>query len=332
MSPPPPSEIEEEATRWAVRMHSDQVTREDERAFTAWLAESEAHRASYDRQIALWAGVGALRDDPSAVAALQSLRSRAPEAGVGRRRLLFASAAGAAAIGGGLFAWRSLFASDSYQTAVGEQRRIILSDGSAVTLNTDSALRVRFDQAERRLWLDRGQAFFAVEHDAARPFRVFVGEDEVRAVGTAFDIRRQGERAQVTLEEGVVAVYRDADQAEVLSAERQPDVVLWPNEQVVVAPAAPINVAMVDTRRTGAWRFGQMVLESEPLSAAVAEINRYNARQIVIGDPSLNSVAINGVFQTGRPEAFVEALVAGFPVEVILEDDKTIVLARRPPS
>jgi transmembrane sensor len=331
VSASPPSEIEEAATRWAVRMHSDQVTREDERAFTAWLAESEAHRASYDRQVALWAGVGALRDDPSAIAALQSLRSLAPKWGVGRRQLLFASAAGAAAIGGGWFAWRSLFASASYQTAVGEQRRIILSDGSAVTLNTDSALRVRFDTSERRLWLDRGQAFFAVERDAARPFRVFVGEDEVRAIGTAFDIRRQGDRAQVTLEEGVVAVYRNADQAEVLSAERQPDVVLRPNEQVVVAPTAPINVAMVDARRTGAWRFGQMVLESEPLSAAVAEINRYNARQIVIGDPSLNSVAINGVFQTGRPETFVEALTVGFPVEVSSEDDRTIVLARRPP-
>lgn len=324
------SDIEDEAGRWVVRMHSDQVTSEDERLFAAWLAEDDANGAAYDRQNKLWSTVGALRHSPSAMATLSDLREATPQPErPSRRGLLAASLASGAIVagGGGWLGYQALFGTQAYATEVGEQRRVVLDDGSAVTLNTNSALRLRFTSDERRLWLERGQAFFAVAHDAARPFRVFVGDDEVRAVGTAFDIRREGARAMVTVEDGAVAVYRGG-QAETLRA--PPTVVVEANQQLVVAPAEQMEIAAVDTRRTLAWRFGQMVLDADRLETAVAEINRYNARQIVIADPSLNDMAINGVFQTGRPEAFVEALTAAFPVAVMSEDDSAIYLGRRP--
>lgn len=324
------SEIEEEAGRWVVRMHSDQVTSEDERLFAAWLAESEAHGRAYDQQNALWRGVGSLRHSPMATAAFADLREETPEPRqTSRRGLLAASLAGGiiAAGGGGWLGYQVFFGTEAYATEIGEQRRVILKDGSAVTLNTDTALRLRFDDSERRLWLDRGQAFFAVAHDEQRPFRVFVGDDEVRATGTAFDVRRDGQAARVTVEDGSVAIYRDA-QIEMVHAVR-PTAVVEANQQLVVAPAERLEISTVDTRRTGAWRFGQMVLDSDALSGAVAEINRYNARKIVIADSSLEGMPINGVFQTGRPEAFVEALTAAFPVEVQREDDSAIYLQRR---
>lgn len=323
------SDIEEEASRWVVRMHSDQVTSEDERLFAAWLAEDEANAAAYDRQNKLWSGVGALRHNPSALAALLSLREETPHPRRPSRRGLFAaSLAGGAIVAGGIgwLSYQVLFGTQAYATEIGEQRRILLDDGSAVTLNTNSALRLRFTNNERQLWLERGQAFFAVAHGDERPFRVFVGEDEVRAVGTAFDIRREGARARVTVEDGAVAVYRGA---EIDTLRSQPAVVVAASQQLLVAPAGEIQIALVDTRRTGAWRFGQMVFESDPLSSAILEINRYNARQIVLADTSLNDMAINGVFQTGRPEAFVEALTTAFPVSVQREDESAIYLQRR---
>lgn len=326
-----PSEIADEATGWVVRMHSDQVTSEDERLFAAWLAESEAHGAAYDRENARWSGMGSLRHSALAMTELAELREETPELPEqkpSRRGLLAASLAGGAiaATGGGWLGWQTFFATEAYATEIGEQSRFILSDGSAVTLNTDSMLRVKFSEKERRLWLDRGQAFFAVAHNPARPFRVFVGDDEVRAVGTAFDVRRDGQRAQVTIEDGSVAIYRGAD---VERLDATPATVAEAGRQVVVAPAEQIEIAVVDTRRVGAWRFGQMVLESDTLRTAVSEINRYNARQIVIADPTLEDLAINGVFQTGRPEAFVEALTVAFPVEVRSEDERAIYLERR---
>lgn len=311
--------IDAEAAAWCVRMASDQVTLEDERAFAAWLAAAPEHRARYDAHAATWGGIGALREDPEALRALSSLRARAPErGGLSRRGLLAASVGGAFAVGAGWMAWRAMPAGQRFVTGVGEQRRIVLEDGSTVTLNTDSELRADLQAGERRLWLDRGQAFFSVAPDRARPFRVFVGADEVRALGTAFDVRREGGRARVTLEEGVVAVYRDAS-PETLRTEA-PAAVLAPGQQLVVAEAALVPVGPVDVHRATAWRFGQMILDAEPLGEALAEINRYNARQIVLVDPSLAAMPVSGVFQTGRPEAFVDGLTTAFPVRVVSED------------
>lgn len=325
------ADVDAEATRWVVRMHSDQVTLEDERAFSAWLAENEENRAAYERLGALWAGVGRLREDPERVAALAALREGEPEQ-PDRRRLIAASLAGGLILAGGgsWLGWRALYGAETYETALGEQRRLSFADGTQVTLNTESRLRVRFDESERHIWLDRGQAFFQVARDPSRPFRVFVGDDEVRALGTAFEVRRDGNRARVTLEEGVVALYRNADRRPVADAPAvRAAAILRPGQQAVVDTAPRVRLAAVDTRRTAAWRFGRMDLESEPLAEAVAEINRYNARQIVLADPSLEAMPINGVFQTGRPEAFVEALTIGFPVEIRAEDDRTIQLVRR---
>jgi transmembrane sensor len=323
------SRADEAAMQWVVRMHSDQRTAEDEAAFVAWLALDQANRDAYDEQIALWASVSSLRHDSATLASIKSLRR---DVDMERRGLLTASAAsvaGVMAVGGAGWGLWNLLAPEAYATAIGEQRRIVLADGSAVTLNTNSVLRVRFDGAQRRTWLDRGQAFFDVAKDPARPFRVFAGADEVRAIGTAFDVRRQGQHAHVTLEEGSVAVFRDADETKPVEAEQQPAVVLAPNEQVIVAPAKPIEINHVDTRLTGAWRFGHMVLESETLANAIDEINRYNTRRILIADPAIEKILVNGMFQTGRPEAFVEALTKGFPVDVLSEDEHAIVLVGR---
>lgn len=323
--------IEDEADFWVVRMHSDQVTSEDERLFAAWLGADPAHGEAYDRHNKLWRSVAALRHDPAAMEAFVDLRERKPRPdGFSRRGLIAASVGGGVAIAGGWMAWDAAFGTKAYATEVGEQQRIVLEDGSSVTLNTDTALRVRFGKTERRLWLDKGQAYFSVARDPARPFRLFVGDDELRGTSSAFDVRREGDKARVTLEQGALEVYREAE-AKALDA-RAAATVLRPGQRLVLAPVAPVEITQVDSRSVGAWRFGRMILDSEPLGEAVAEINRYNARQIVLTDPSLAGVAINGVFQTGKPEAFVEALTAAFPVEVRSQDASAIYLERRAPS
>jgi transmembrane sensor len=188
---------------------------------------------------------------------------------------------------------------------------------------------VQIDDAERRILLDRGQAFFNVAHDPSRPFRVFVGSEEVRALGTAFEVRRVGNRMRVILEEGVVALYR-GEASTVLHAETTPDLVLQPGQAAELTPAQIVQVDAVDLRRAGAWRYGQMIFDAEPLAAAVAEINRYHRRKIVLNDPALGDIAISGVFQTGRPEAFADVLTQAFPVEIAHQDEREIRLAPSP--
>ena len=101
-----------------------------------------------------------------------------------------------------------LYVSDSgLVTKVGEQRTITLEDGTRVSLNTATRIRVDYDQAARRVWLVKGEALFEVAKRPQWPFIVTVGNREVVAVGTSFVVRRDGEGDMVvTLVEGKVAV------------------------------------------------------------------------------------------------------------------------------
>lgn len=318
------------ASAWFARMHSDQVMSGDEDAFVAWLESDPRHRETYEDVARVWGGLGELREHPRMGAHLLRLREDVDAHrthGQSRRGLLQAAAAGLGVLGlggAGWFGFAQFAAATTYETSFGEQRRIALEDGSTLTLNTETRVRVRFSESERRLWLDRGQAYFIVASDSDRPFRVFVGDEEVRALGTQFEVRREGNGMKVTLEEGSVAIIRGAARQILDGNTPAVNAVLSPGQQAVVASSETIQVAAVDTRRVTAWRFGQMALDADPLSYAVAELNRYNTRQIVIDSAELRAMPISGLFQTGSPEAFVEAVSAVLPVEVAAQDERAI--------
>ncbi len=337
----PNAPICEAAAFWVVRLHSDQRTRADEAAFRAWLEQDPARADAYADCAALWDGVAHAAETTDGRDALRTLRlpPRAPLR-FSRRTALWAGGGAAAAAAVAVLAGPvALHAEQSFKTKPGEQRRLRLADGSGVLLNTDSQLRVRFIASERRLYLDRGQAFFQVAKDQNRPFRVFVGRDEIRALGTAFEVRRIGDSALVTLEEGRVAVYRadglEASQRLHSSASLQamegvaagpPVAVLRPGDQVDLAAAKPVEVRQVDLRKVQAWRYGRMILDDAPLGDTVADLNRYGGIQIVLADPKLANIRVSGVFHTGRPDDFVESVIAAFPVQIARQDENTIVL------
>lgn len=329
------------AADWVARLASDQRTREDDQGLQGWLAADGANAAAFDEHARIFNGVGALADDPDARAILMGAKADKP-AWLARRALLggglgLAAAGVAAAVIG-----PDLLAGKTYRTEPGEQRRLRLADGSTVMLNTRSKLRVRFDGAERRLFLDYGQAWFQVAKDAQRPFRVFVGKDEVRALGTAFDVRREGERATVTLEEGRVAIFRDASSqplpvslaangasSKLVSGPVAPAVILSPGDEARLIPAAAPTIAAVDLAHVQAWRTERVILESTPLGEAVEEFNRYGGPRLVLADPGLADLPVSGVFHTDRPQAFAEAVATSFPVRATTAGDGRIVLAHR---
>lgn len=315
----------EQAAFWVARLHSDQVTSSDEARFAEWLAEQPARRAAYHEAERVWLAFEGLRNDGYAKAAFAALR--APPAH--SRRALMAGVFGlAAASAAGLALYLDQH-SRTYSTGIGELRRARLADGSTISLNTSTRVRVQLDGEQRRIWLDRGQAHFTVARDPARPFRVFVGAEEVRALGTVFEVRREGDRVQVILEEGVVALFR-GDEQTVLRVDAAPDLVLEPGQVAQLAPLEPPRATAVDLRRAGAWRQGQLIFDNDPLAEAVAEVNRYHERQIVLTDPSLRDISISGVFQTGRPEAFADSLTAAFPIEITSQTEAEIRLAAAP--
>lgn len=326
----------EEAAAWVVRGASDQRTRADDDALERWLADDPANARAYAEHRLLWDGLAELGDDEEARAILGMNRPAATVSRlrVSRRAVIIGSSAAAAAAVVGAIAL-PFSRGERYETALGEQRRIMLADGSSVMLNTGSRLRVSFSQRERHIFLEQGQAYFDVAKDPARPFRVFAGDDEVRAIGTAFDVQLDRRQIRVVLEEGVVALYRGTAPDDLsrragfvapVSGTDRPLTMMKAGQQARLRPAALPTVDAVDIPRSQAWRYGQMILDEARLGEAVEDMNRYGGRRIVLAEPGMADLRISGVFHTKRPDAFVEGVTAALAVKVANEDAETILL------
>lgn len=210
-----------------------------------------------------------------------------------------------------------------YQTAVGERLDATLPDGSRVTLNTDSRLRVAYDARERRLVLERGQALFEVAHGQPRPFVVLAGGQRITATGTVFDVRLgRNNQVQVTLVEGRVLVRAERPGARTTS--------MQPN-QMLIASAANATAMVArepEVEHVVSWRTGQLIFENESLADAVTEMNRYVRLPIVL-EGDVGRIRVSGAFRTGETDAFIEALELSFPVRVAERRSDAIVLAPR---
>ena len=180
-----------------------------------------------------------------------------------------------------------------------------LADGSRVTLDTASSIRVKLTRGRRAVELASGQAFFEVRGDRARPFIVSAGDLEVTAVGTRFDVRRSGDGAQVTLVEGKVDVSARSAVSQGWS--------LTPGQQIITTSPRPA-VRTVDVASETSWTAGRLIFAGDTVETAVAEVNRYSRTKVVLQAPAISRIAVSGAFNTGDVEGFVSALVELYPV------------------
>lgn len=303
--------IDETAAGWAARRLSGGAS--DEAGFARWLAEDAAHEEAYARAEAVWRlmGEGAGADDMLALRREALARARSGHrraTGPDRRAIAAGIVAAIAAPVGGLWWLRHRAQQGTlFQTALGEQRKLILSDGSRVTMDALSVMRVRYTAAERSIDLVQGRAYFEVAHDTSRPLRVHAGPRTVTAVGTAFSIRREPRETTVVLAEGKVAVSNH--ESAVTLAMMQPG-----QTMLLIDGVRASGPKSVDLDRALAWRKGQVVFDNLALADAAAEMNRYSTLQVVVADPSLRKLRISGTFNTGESRAFVEAIQSYFPV------------------
>jgi len=209
------------------------------------------------------------------------------------------------------------------KTGHGEQLTRRLADNSLLHLNTDSAVTVQYDSAERLVTLSAGQASFEVAHAPDRPFRVLAGSTQVVAVGTQFDVRLERDTTVVTVIEGRVAV-RPSPMSEERGTtsddtRRQRFVELGADRQATLIPGEwPPIVNVVDAQRVTAWLHRQISFDHEPLERVAAEYNRYAKKPIEITTPALRTLLISGAFATDDPEEFISFLrsLKGVKVEV----------------
>ena len=182
-----------EAAEWHERLGARSVTTETIREFFDW-RRSPANADAYRRVELIWTESRKLAGQSEITQALNDAMSRRLRTTDQRRlpRALVGMAAAGAVAAFAFGGWSWVQARSTFTTGVGEQWVVQLADGSSVRLDTDSRMRVRLSEGRRLVVLERGQAMFTVAHDAVRPFVVEAGEARVTAIGTEFDVQRQG--------------------------------------------------------------------------------------------------------------------------------------------
>jgi transmembrane sensor len=357
-----------EAALWLTRLQ--EAGADASAAFETWLSSSPEHAAAWRQVHEPWALIGEHSAAPELVelrrAALSDARNqrqaRSPSTSwfASTSWLGWRSRAAVAAVVlcitvGGLLLWRSNQA-DAYRTLVGERRTVTLVDGSTITLDSQSEVRVRYTRSARDLTLTRGQARFEVAHDVERPFSVVAGGQKVVATGTVFNVDLLGSKVLVTLIEGHVVVLPqgqgllgsdsnggaaaqpsmdNADRsAPRLAAQRSPTmgsrgVELLAGEQLVASSVGAPMVERVNVDRATAWQNGDLIFDNEALSSVITRVNRYTKARIELTDASTAELKISGVFHTGDVEGFVRTISSYLPVRVIDADDRTIRIAHR---
>jgi transmembrane sensor len=324
---PDTAAIEAEAAAWVARFDAGDVSAKDQAAFQEWLNRSALHREAIADYGKLWSEFDTLRLLTNTQEAGRKTGARAYPPAVLKRAapLLAACAAAVLVVAGGAMSFqpkpehlarlpqRHLPARLSYETAVGGQKRIVLADGSSVILNTNSRLDVDFSGNRRNVHLTRGEAYFEVVHDKARPFTVYADNYVVRDIGTAFDVHLSKKcQVEVRVTTGSVEVTSAAG-AHVSGAPKSLGV-LVAGQDIVLGRTVerPEVVSTADMGRKLAWRQGELIYTGQPLAEVLADVSRYSDIKIELADPALESLPVGGAFRTDQIGAIFAALENNF--------------------
>ena len=325
------------AATWHDRLQRESVSEETRQRFNRWLAQSPEHERAYAEIDRAWSVLRAGAHEPEILALRHEAALRlCRETSRSLRPLRFATAVALVLALGGTATLLSTvlepFNTETdriYTTAVGERLLVTLPDGSQVTLDTQSRLRVALSKRERYVKLVQGEALFEVAKDRTRPFVVEARNQRLVAVGTAFDVRVEDTQMKVTMIEGTVRVEPATATPESRTTSPSPARMLTAGEQLVVGTQSEDYIHPTDPDRATSWRRGQVIFDDTRLADAVGELNRYSETQIVLADPTLADLRLSGAFATGRPNVFVEAVTSYFAVAVASSDSQSIVLKAR---
>lgn len=321
--------IDEAAADWFARLLAPDCTERDRDAFEAWCAQSRAHADAFAAVAQCHADAAVLKRDERMRATARAARY-ATSARTRRRRparpaWLAAAAALALAVGAGVL-WTvrgERPESLRYATAVGEQRRVELADGTHLQLDTDTALTARFDASSRQLTLDRGRIDIEVADDAKRPFSVRSGRGIVHDIGTRFQVARYGGDVTVTLLSGQVSV------ALAEPSGSPGNRVLAPGEELHIGDHGELGwPTRVDLEVASGWTRGVLTFKNRRLGDLLDEMNRYSETKIRIADPALSSLVVSGVFRGGDQSSLLQALRAGWSIRSRHVSDREIELSR----
>jgi transmembrane sensor len=331
--------IDVAATLWHTRREQG-LDDAEEAEFQQWLAADPAHESAFAR---IDESIGLLRNLPPArVAHLRRAAQVDPPhpAAPGRRgrrswmpgwfsdapnvraAALVLCCVVVLAIGVGWSQKQPTF-TQAYTAERGHRLEVPLPDGSELSLDSATQVRVALYRDRREVRLEEGQAMFRVAGDAARPFAVQAGSARVTVVGTRFSVRylTQGASAgevDVEVEAGHVQVVHAAPETDAANA----PVDLLAGQSIHLSPSGVLGeVTPVAPDGIAPWRKGFIRFASTPLAEALQEMERYGPTNLVIRSPDVAALPIGGSYRIGNPGAFARVLPQILPVRLVRRDD-----------
>jgi transmembrane sensor len=301
------------ATDWFAEARSGDSAAGNEQSWLKWIDDTD-HQRAYENCELAWELSAELRSSPTLTALLAGADALVSQHRTAKRSParpkwrvpLWQVGLAASVIAVGVLAWQfsDRPAATEYTTGVGEQRTVVLADGSTVVLNTDSVVRVALGRHLRHIELARGEALFSVSHDPGRPFEVHALKGVTTAVGTQFDVELTQGGAAISVLEGTVKVGTS-------TAAPAPVAVSAGSGVGYTQEGAISQLRPAEVNRIQGWRSQRIVFNDLPLATALAEYNRYTRTPIVLSNPALGSRHVNGVFHIGDEAAFLSALDQG---------------------
>lgn len=321
-----PRAIQDAAGDWLARRQEPAIP-DVERAFAVWLDADPRHRIAYAQAERHWQDSSLLADSDIGRARklvrapfLMRHSTHVAAASLGVVVLLGIGGVGLLRYGSPLELVSPAQAA-TYETALGEIRTISLADGSQLTLDTATRVRVTLSASERKVSLERGRARFRVAPDGKRPFIVTVSGGTVVARNTLFDVSVESGSPVVAVIEGQVDLTSTSDAAS------HPALTLAAGQTVDLGNSEMPRPTLAGETQ---WVSGMLALDGGPLGEAVAAVNRYNRIQIRLAEPELARLSVTGAFQVGNPDAFARAVAATFGLGIDRTDPGVILLRRAP--
>lgn len=311
--------LEAEAGAWLARWDGDDWSDDDQAAFDAWLDRSAHHRVTYLRLESAWRRADRLK-------AVAPLMGRTGEGRLARplprSTLAWRVGAGVLAVASAVIVVALMIGSapSTYSTPLGGRKGVTLADGSRIELNTASRIKVDYTDRKRTLTLQKGEVYFEMKHDAARPVEILAGDRRVTMLGTKFSVRKDSDQVIVTVTQGRVRVAgRPGARNQAPSILSADEMLATRGDSAMVVKASPEMIA-----DQLSWRQGRLTFHQTTLSDAAEEFNRYNTRKLVVSD-AVAQTRIGGSFDPTNLETFAALVRAGFGYRVEESADRILI-------
>ena len=340
-----PADIEHDpvhaaAADWLLRLQGKDLSVEETLAWQTWLRASPENSRAFARLEEI-SQVLRLMTTPPIPSAEELARDRydasVPLQDWSPRRMTLpwvtlAVAALAAGIAFTIVFWKSA-APDMFSTAIGETLNVTLSEGSTIALGGDTRIEVELSAKTRSIEMKQGEALFTVAKDAVRPFKVRVGDATIVAVGTAFNVQRDSDRAVVSVTEGRVLVEPTANVLPVAVLQafvpKLRAVRLDAGQQTITGRAGIEEPTKVeDPAAATSWQTGRLAFRLQPLRYVLEDVNRYATKPIVLESDALGALQITGTVERENIAGWVGSLERAFDLQATEEADRIVIRSR----